>query len=92
MDAQPPAQDRGLGDQRDVPAFQVHVLVGRVLGGRRARDGPVFRGVHIAEIDRERSQGRDAGERRVPSSRSIARRSSSSHANPERTCTGCAGG
>ena len=50
----------GLRQQRDVAPVQVHILVGRVVRGRRSGEGPVRVGIHVAHAEleaRERLHG-----------------------------------
>jgi 6-pyruvoyltetrahydropterin/6-carboxytetrahydropterin synthase len=49
-----------LGQQHEVAAREVDVFVGRVVGRRRAADGPVRRGVDIAHVEVERGERRYA--------------------------------
>ena len=84
----PRAQHRGLRDEHDVAAFEIDVLVGRVVGRRLCRSRPSASAGYTSRMSTVSvtSAPRTSGEwRRGEQRASIARASASSHASPART-------
>ena len=54
-----------LSEQDHVSARQIHVLVGRVVGGRAPFDRPMVRRVHVAHVDGQRHQRTRAAAERL---------------------------